>query len=164
MSKGFITQPDSQLQETSKQNQTKISYAFKITLNSYKNRIAWIDITWTRTVYFLYYRLTFKQQLILTELGHTRHGAVISSRNHHTIAMYCIDIILHCSYCPAWFAWDSQFICITQYCSSRSLNQLLSVCRRMVVCLISFFFLNKFWKKLNLRINRLSYHKVRSEH
>lgn len=45
LSKGFITQPDSQLQETSKQNQTKISYAFKITLNSYKNRIAWIEIT-----------------------------------------------------------------------------------------------------------------------
>lgn len=112
MSKGFITQPDSQLQETSKQNQTKISYAFKITLNSYKNRIAWIEITWTRTVYFLYYRLTFKQQIILTELGHSRHGAVISSRNHQTIAMYCIDIILHCSYCPAWFAWDSQFILI----------------------------------------------------
>lgn len=112
MSKGFITQSDSQLQETSKQNQTKISYAFKITLNSYKNRIAWIEITWTRTVYFLYYRLTFKQQIILTELGHSRHGAVISSRNHQTIAMYCIDIILHCSYCPAWFAWDSQFILI----------------------------------------------------
>lgn len=146
MSKGFITQPDSQLQETSKQNQTKISYAFKISLNSYKNRIAWIEITWTRSVYFLYYRLTFKQQIILTELGHTRHGAVISSRNHQTIAMYCIDIILHCSYCPAWFAWDSQFICITQYCSSRSLNQLLSVCRQMVFCLISFFFLNKFGK------------------
>lgn len=115
MSKGFITQPDSQLQETSKQNQTKISYAFKITLNSYKNRIAWIEITWTRTVYFLYYRLTFKQQIILTELGHTRHGAVISSRNHQTIAMYCIDIILHCSYCPAWFAWDSQFIFTHMY-------------------------------------------------
>lgn len=146
MSKGFITQPDSQLQETSKQNQTKISYAFKISLNSYKNRIAWIEITWTRTVYFLYYRLTFKQQIILTELGHSRHGAVISSTNHQTVAMYCIDIILHCSYCPAWFAWDSQFICIIQYCSSRSLNQLLSVCRRMVVCLISFFFLNKFGK------------------
>lgn len=115
LSKGFITQPDSQLQETSKQNQTKISYAFKISLNSYKNRIAWIEITWTRTVYFLYYRLTFKQQIILTELGHSRHGAVISSRNHHAIAMYCIDIILHCSYCPAWFAWDSQFIFTHMY-------------------------------------------------
>lgn len=100
MSIGFITQPDSQLQETSKQNQTKISYVFKISLNSYKNRTALIEITWTRTVYFLYYRLTFKQQIILTELGHSRHGAVISSRNHKTIAMYCIDIILHCSYCP----------------------------------------------------------------
>lgn len=149
MSKGFITQSDSQLQETSKQNQTKISYAFKISLNSYKNRIAWIEITWTRTVYFLYYRLTFKQQIILTELGHTRHGAVNSSRNYQTIAMYYIDIILHCSYCPAWFAWDSQFIFThvshsTAY--SRSLNQLLSVCRQMVFCLISFFFLNKFGK------------------
>lgn len=151
MSKGFITQPDSQLQETSKQNQTKISYAFKISLNSYKNRIAWIEITWTRTVYFFVLSFDLQTTNNSYRTRADRHGAVISSRNHHTIAMYCIDIILHCSSCPAWFAWDSQFIFTyvshsTAY--SRSLNQLLSVCRQMVFCLISFFFLNKFGKNL----------------
>lgn len=43
--------------------------------------------------FFLYYHLTLKHQTILTELGHTRRGAVMSTGNHQTIAMYCKDII-----------------------------------------------------------------------